>query len=62
VANREREDRGVDVRRRAATKSLAQARHPDSALRKYLVENRIDVRHAPNGMSRQKANQTRYTK
>lgn len=62
VANREREERGVDVVGRAATKSLAQARHPDSALRKYYVENRIDIRQAPNGMSRQKTNQTRYTK
>lgn len=62
VANREREERGVDVVEKAATKSIARARHPDSLLHKYYVENRIDVRPAPTGMSRQKMNKTRSTK
>lgn len=62
VANREREERGVDVVAKAATRSLERARHPDSLLHKYYVENRIDVLRAPNGMSRQKMNKTRNTK
>ncbi|KAI5363094.1 putative Zinc finger, HIT-type [Septoria linicola] len=62
VAGRDCEERGVDVVERAATKPLARARHPESALRKYLTENRIDMRGAPTGMSRQRANQTRSTK
>ncbi|CAK1358046.1 Box C/D snoRNA protein 1 [Cercospora beticola] len=62
VANRDSEVRGVDVVERAATRSIARARHPESNLSKYLDENRIEVQNAPEGMSRRKANQTRSTK
>ncbi|KAF2216949.1 hypothetical protein CERZMDRAFT_32992 [Cercospora zeae-maydis SCOH1-5] len=62
VANRDSEARGVNVVERAATRSLARARHPESILRKYLIENRIELQEAPEGMTRRKANQTRSTK
>ncbi|PPJ51742.1 hypothetical protein CBER1_08207 [Cercospora berteroae] len=62
VANRDSEARGVDVVERAATRSIARARHPESNLSKYLDENRIEIQNAPEGMSRRKANQTRSTK
>ncbi|KAM3424605.1 hypothetical protein BST61_g6595 [Cercospora zeina] len=62
VANRDSEARGVDVVGRAATRSLARVRHPESILRKYLMEHRIEMHEAPEGMTRRKANQTRSTK
>jgi hypothetical protein len=53
-----RED-GVESRPgRLATAS----RQPNSLLAKYLERNLITVKHAPAGMSRQRSNQTRYTK
>ena len=40
----------------------AASRQPNSLLAKYLERKLITVKHAPAGMTRQKTNQTRYTK
>lgn len=59
-AARETSDRGVGAQSNA--KGTERGLHPESLLQRYLVTNRINVERAPKGMSRQKTNQTRFTK
>lgn len=60
-ASRETSDRGVGGRS-LNVKGSERGLHPESALQRYLSTNRINVERAPKGMSRQKTNQTRFTK
>lgn len=59
-AARETSDRGVGVK--TNSKGSERALHPESLLNRYLISNRINIERAPKGMSRQKTNQTRFTK
>lgn len=60
-ANRIASQQGLGVET-PAEKRRAAARHPNSALSRYLERNSITIEHAPIGMSRQKSNNTRTTK
>ncbi|KAI6817017.1 hypothetical protein KC332_g3828 [Hortaea werneckii] len=61
VAGQEAEDRGIGAKN-ASSKNVLRGWRADSALQRYLVQNNINIEHAPKGMSRQKNNQTRPTK
>ncbi|KAI7283693.1 hypothetical protein KC345_g2806 [Hortaea werneckii] len=61
VAGQEAEDRGIGAKN-ASSKNVLRGWRADSALQRYLVQNNINIEHAPKGMSRQKTNQTRPTK
>ncbi|KAL1303820.1 hypothetical protein AAFC00_000280 [Neodothiora populina] len=55
-ADRDREERGIDQ----SDQNHRRRWHFDGPLQKYLRHNQIQIDHAPLGLSRQKANQTRY--
>ncbi|RMY97997.1 hypothetical protein D0862_07788 [Hortaea werneckii] len=61
VAGQEAEDRGIGAKN-ATSKNVLRGWRADSALQRYLVQNNINIEHAPKGMSRQRNNQTRPTK
>ncbi|KAI7350841.1 hypothetical protein KC320_g5336 [Hortaea werneckii] len=61
TASQEAEDRGIGAKN-ASSKNVLRGWRADSALQRYLVQNNINIEHAPKGMSRQKNNQTRPTK
>ncbi|KAI6798880.1 hypothetical protein KC363_g2296 [Hortaea werneckii] len=61
TASQEAEDRGIGAKN-ATSKNVLRGWRADSALQRYLVQNNINIEHAPKGMSRQKNNQTRPTK
>ncbi|KAI6832952.1 hypothetical protein KC340_g6807 [Hortaea werneckii] len=61
VAGQEAEDRGIGAKN-ATSKNVLRGWRADSALQRYLVQNNINIEHAPKGMSRQRSNQTRPTK
>ena len=61
VAGQEAEDRGIGAKN-VTSKNVLRGWRADSALQRYLVQNNINIEHAPKGMSRQKNNQTRPTK